>query len=135
MDEQSKKPMKLARRFRAGRRLTIALALLCWSTIIVGVESQVSTPSAGTLDELAVKGKHLRAEFDAKYKELRTKKALARENDITPIVLKYLSPSMSIEDVTRVLRSAGFGEPGVTVDGHLFFSMRVGGFLSFRMSR
>lgn len=38
---------------------------------------------------------------------------------------------MSIEDVRRVLRSAGFGEPGFTVRGHLFLSMPVGGFFSF----
>jgi hypothetical protein len=86
------------------------------------------TQSAGTHDELVSRGKQLRADIDAKYKDLKSKKAFARENDVTSIVLKYVSPSMSIEDVTSVLLSAGFGEPGFTTRGHMFFVKNIGGF-------
>lgn len=114
--------LKLTWSLRLSAPLLIALTLPAFSTrTIFAAELQNSEQAREIQGNLALKGEHLHADIKAKYKELMSTKSYARENDVTSIVQKYVSPTMSIEDIKLVLRSAGLGDPGLTVDGHLLF--------------
>jgi len=108
--------------------LIIALALFACSTkAVFAAELPNPEHSHGTHELLVLNGKRLRADIDAKYKELMSTKTFARENDVSSIVFKYVSPSTPVEDITVVLQSAGFAAPALLTNGNLWFLKNVGG--------
>lgn len=101
MERHVKGHPRPARRLMLGR-LIIALALLSCSTKPMFAAEMRNPELSGEAHEvLVLKGKQLRAEINAKYKELMSTKSFARENDVSSIVLKYVSPSMSMGAAAR----------------------------------
>src|SRR5207249_9735577 len=64
-----------------------------------------------TSNDLEQRGKQLRAEIEAAYKQLKSAKKLRtgiKGNDITELVLKYVPIGTSFDDAENILRFAGF---------------------------
>jgi hypothetical protein len=110
--------------------LIAASILLCVTTTPFAAETSSDAQTVKRIQALTMNGKQLRAEIDRTYQQLQSSKTLNRGHDVTTIVLKYLPLGSSIDDAKAVLHAAGATD-SLTVRGHLFFSVRIGGhFLS-----
>jgi hypothetical protein len=87
-------------------------------------------------DALQQRGAQLSVEIDAVYKQLRASKSLKNTvndgNDVSDIVLKYISLGMPLDDAEAILRAAG-GKMEPTRQGHLVARIRMrDGFLDLK---
>lgn len=77
-----------------------------------------------TIEDIPQRGKELRSEIEATYKELRSSNKLVmgvRGNDITEIAEKFIPRGTSFDSAEEILRSAGFTvypRPGVDSAGN-----------------
>lgn len=86
-----------------------------------------ATPTAPA-DPLTERGWRLRAEIDATYQQLRASKTLTarvdQNNDVTPVVQKYLPVGTSFDDAAAILRAAGCSI-GVKANGHGYATLAM----------
>ncbi len=129
MEETSKYHLTPACILPFGVRLIVAVGLLSWSTAVAFAADVVRVPgrSARSAAELVQQGKQLRAEIDARFYELKSSDALHGGADVTSIVTKYVPPGISFDEAKQILQAAGLGGGGVTLDGHPFFRVLIGG--------
>lgn len=95
-----------------------ALRLVCFvllaamaSQVVTGIYIRAAEPVIGQMssDELAQRGKELRAALQKTYQDLsRARKLSAFGTDITETVLPYIQAGMSFSDAEAILRNAGF---------------------------
>ncbi len=121
------------RPFRARLHVGLVVALIFSNALILAFPHTAFAQSTGSHNDWEAKGKHLQVSLDAQYKDLNSKLALKKTNDVTSLVLQDASPSMSIEDLTQVFRSAGFREPGTAPNGQMVFRCRSAAL--YRLSR
>lgn len=107
----------------------IATAVVLFLVTATSIAGDVTAgETAMSIDQLALKGKQLRAEIDAEYHRLKESKKLERNNDVTPIVTRYIPINTAFSEAKSILQAAGCTTGGVvTTRGHLFFSVRIGG--------
>lgn len=128
MAQHSERYLTPASQLPFGIRFLVAVALLSWSTSFVfAAEVHNPAPSGHSTADLRRQGKQLRAEVDAKFDKLTSSDNLQVGVDITAIVTKYVPPGISFDDAKQILQAAGLGGGGLTVDGHLFFRVFLGG--------
>ncbi len=128
MKRQSRGDLTPACKLGSGIRLLVAVGLLSWSTIFLfAAEVQIPEQSARSATVWALKGKQLRAEIDARFDELKSSDTLHGGADVTSIVTKYVPPGISFDDAKQILQAAGLGGGGLTLDGHRFFRVLIGG--------
>jgi hypothetical protein len=114
----------------------IGLIFFCASAIPVVspaksyAEAVLPTKDPETADTLNLQGARLRAEIDATFKQLRVSNSIKSSvnggNDVTPIVLRYISVGSSFDDAAAILRAAGC-KVGRGQQGQVFEWTNLGG--------
>jgi len=114
--------------------LLSGLIIYCAITIVWPARSDAEMTAPQTVpitaDELRQRGKELRADIDATYKQLQASHALSNTvnggNDLTAVVLKYVSVGDSFADAEAILRAAGC-VIGVSKQGSVTAAIDLGG--------
>jgi hypothetical protein len=89
-----------------------ASLLLLASPFFVHADSEKDSSGAMRSTSLEDRGKHLRADVVAKYRELKAAGALEGKEamkgvDITPVILRYIPVGASFHDAEAILRAGG----------------------------
>lgn len=79
-----------------------------WDLIIpITASAQSSSLRSLTDSVISKRGAELKGELEATYQDLKSRKALTNDNDVTAIVIKYIPIGTTFDDAEAILRAAG----------------------------